>query len=106
MKILNAETAVEEIVSEKTLDDLYTLVMDLSSDVSGLKRQVLVLQEDVVNLQEIISQKLDVINETLQNMPEYGQLEIIIAFLLMLVCFELMRLIRGWTNSFKLKGGN
>ena len=58
-----------------------------------------------MKLQELIGDKLDSFLETLQDMPQYRQLEIIIAFLLMLVFFELMRLLKSWTSSFRMKGG-
>lgn len=105
MIMLDSELLVDEVVSEITLDEVYSMFMDLSSDLSGLKSQVMTLQNEVVDLQELILQKFDVLLQTLENMPQYDQLQIIIALLFMLVCFELMRMVRGWTNSFKLKGG-
>lgn len=105
MTFLNSETVVEDIVSEITLDDIYAAVMDLSTDLSGLRNQVSVLQEEVVKLQELVSEKFDMLQETLHNMPQYEQMEIVIAFLLILVCFEFIRLVKNWTSSFRLRGG-
>ena len=104
MIFLNSEPVVEEVVSEITLEDVYELLEYISEDISGLKSQFLYLQDEVINLQELVSQKFDVLQQTVEIMPEYNQVQYIIAFLLMLVCFELMKLVRGWTNSFKLKG--
>ena len=106
MMLLDAETVIEEVISEITLDDVYSVLMEISENISRIRNQVYVLQDEIIVLQEIISQKFDMLQEMFDKLPEYNQLQTIIAFLFILVCFELKRLIRGWTNSFKLKGGN
>ena len=106
MMVLDAGTVIEEVTSEITLDDLYGVLMEISETMSGIRNQVYALQDEVVVLQEIVSQKFDMLQAIFEKLPEYNQLQTVVAFLFMLVCFELMRLVRGWTNSFKLKGGN
>ena len=105
MILLDAETIIEDVVSEITMDDLYFMLIEILESMSGIRSQIQALQDELVILQELVSQKFDMLYEVLEIVPEYNQLEIVIAFLFILVCFELMRLVRGWTNSFRLKGG-
>lgn len=103
---LTVLTDVVEDVPEISLDDIYSMLQELSSDVAGLKSRISAVEDAITALQDMLADKLDLLLETLQNMPQYDQLQIIIAFLFMLVGFELMRLLRGWTGWFKKTGGS
>ena len=63
MKFLSVLTAVDDIVvSEKTLDEVYALVQELMTDVSGLKSRVSSLESDISMLQATLSEKLELLH--------------------------------------------
>lgn len=116
-KILLAEIPADGAVSEKTLEDIYAQLEALKTDVSMIESKLFYLEEAVHEFQTAVLDKLDVIQtavmekfdmlqETLQGMPKFDQAENITALLFMLVCFELMRLLKGWTKWHKMKGGS
>lgn len=105
MSLFLSETEVEDVVVERSLNDIYDLILDLSSDISGIKKHMSLLREELAAFQELISEKLDLMYKQMKQMPEYDQMEIVIAFLLMIVFLELMRLLKSWTNSFRMRGG-
>ena len=71
---------------------------------------------DVYLLLEEISDKLGLMNDKLDGLQETGSgilqllqssfLDSVVAFLFILVCFEIMRLVRGWTKGEKFIGRN
>ena len=71
---------------------------------------------DVYLLLEEISDKLGLMNDKLDGLQETGTgilqllqnsfLDSVVAFLFILVCFEIMRLVRGWTKGEKFIGRN
>jgi len=116
--MMNAAEGVAEdaAVTEKTLDDVYAILQEVSADLSGLNNRISSLEASVSEFQSLVldkfdlmhkmlSDKLDMIEKTLEQMPQYSQMQYITAFLFMLVCFEFMRLVRGWTSYGKKKRG-
>lgn len=84
-------TEVIEEVLEHNLDDIYRVLDGISDKLGDISQQL-------DNLQEIGTGILDV----LQN----SRLSSIAALLLILVGFEIMRLVRGWTKGDKFIGRN
>lgn len=84
------EEVVEEI-SEYNLDDIYHVLSDCSDKLGE------------------ISGKLDALQETGEKLLQLLQnsfLDSIAALLLILVGFEIMRLVRGWTKGERFIGRN
>ena len=84
-------TEVIEEVLEHDLDDIYRVLDSISDKLSDIS-----LQLD--SLQEIGTGILDVLQSS--------YLSSVAALLLMLVGFEIMRLVRGWTKGEKFFGRN
>lgn len=72
--------------------------------------------DDIYQVLLEISDKLGLINDKLDGLQETGSgillllqssfLDAAVAFLFILVCFEIMRLVRGWTKGEKFIGRN
>lgn len=88
----------EAVLEEE--EDLYVLVQKLQSDVSGLKSQLASVNTNSLDLLDVTGD----ISDKLQQYPTAEQMDYVIAFLFMLVCFELMRLVYRWTKSYKYRG--
>ena len=99
--LLTEATEELEVVSEKTLDDIYFMLQEISADISILQDKVTGIDAAVENLQSAVLDKLDELLAVLQSIPQYEQIEYIIALLFMLVAFELMRLVKSWSNWHK-----
>lgn len=84
-------TEVIEEVLEHNLDDIYRVLDGISDKLSDISQQL-------DNFQEIGTGILDVLQSS--------RLNSIAALLLILVGFEIMRLVRGWTKGDKFIGRN
>lgn len=135
IRLLLTETAQEktledvfaklEVISSE-VSGMKSRIVTLESDLSLLRSELseklefmqLALSDKLDSLQTAlvdklellradVAEKLDLMLEKAELMPQAEQVDYIVAFLFMLVCFELMRLVRNWTKWYrKGKGGD
>ena len=90
-----------------TLEEAYAMIDELEEDLSGLGIRMSAMESDVSGMQSEMAENMGLVLEKLELAPRAEQVDYIVAFLFMLVCFELMRLVRNWTKWHrKGKGGD
>lgn len=85
---------VEEIVEDVlqySSDDIYQVLLEISDKLGAMNDKLDVLQETGTGILQLLQNSF---------------LDSIVAFLLILVVFEFMRLIKSWTSSFRMRGGS
>lgn len=77
-------TIVTDIVPDTTVEDLFPILEKLQSEVSGLSTQIssLQIEDSITSLETAVVERLDYV----------------IAFLFLLVCFELFRFVHRLTD--------
>lgn len=81
---------IEEVLQYNT-DDLYRVLSECSNELNNISNQL-------GELQELGSELLQLLQSSF--------IDSLAAFLLILVCFETMKLVRGWTKGVLFNGRN
>lgn len=85
---------VEEVLEEVlqyTTDDIYQVLLEISDKLGMMNDKIDGLQETGNGILQLLQNSF---------------LDSVVAFLFILVCFEIMRLVRGWTKGEKFIGRN
>lgn len=85
------QTEIIEEVLQYTTDDLYRVLSDCSSELNNISNQLEALQELGSELLQLLRSSF---------------IDSLAALLLILVCYETMKLVRGWTKGVLLNGRN
>ena len=84
-------TEVVEEVLQYTTDDIYQVLLEISDKLGMMNDKIDGLQETGNGILQLLQNSF---------------LDSVVAFLFILVCFEIMRLVRGWTKGEKFIGRN
>lgn len=84
------EEVVEEVLQYNT-DDIYRVLSDCSNKLSAISNQLDMLQDTGNGILQLLQDSF---------------IESLVALLFMLVCFEIMKLVRAWMKGVILNGRN
>lgn len=84
-------TEIVEEVFQYTTDDIYQVLLEISDKLGLMNDKLDGLQETGTGILQLLQNSF---------------LDSVVAFLFILVCFEIMRLVRGWTKGEKFIGRN